>query len=142
LKYSIQEIKRPIRRRLQRIVEKEKDGDYRRRAMAILILNEGDSLSPLSRTLSASRTSIRTSRVRFIQFGEVGLVPERQGRSAETVTDILCTRLLELLDTHPGDYGYLGSRLTSEMLTEQLYELWSLEIHSSTVRRLLPKLGL
>ena len=132
---------RPVRRRLQRVVQKERDANYRRRATAILMLNKSTSVSETARRVSASRTSIRDWRVRFEEFGEVGLVPERQGRPAETVNETLCGYLLKLIEEQPGSYGYLSSRWSSEMLARQLYETWSVVIHSSTVRRLLPKLG-
>jgi len=126
---------------LQRIVQKERDGNYRRRAAAILMLNAGETVSQTARALSASRTSVRDWRGRFRRYGEVGLVPELQGRPPETVTETLCSQLLALIQKQPREYGYLGSRWTSEMLARQLYESWSMVIHASTVRRLLPRLG-
>ena len=141
MKNSIQEMNRPVRRRLQRIVQKERDANYRRRATALLMLNKCTSVSETARLVSASRTSIRGWRRRYERFGEAGLVPESQGRPAETVNETMCSHLLKLTHEQPGDYGYLGSRWTSEMLSRQLYETWSVVIHSSTVRRLLPKLG-
>jgi len=142
LKYSIQEMKRHVRRRLQRIVQKDQDANYRRRVTAMLMLNKRTSVSETARLVIASRTSIRDWRRRYEQFGEAGLVPESRGRPAETVNETTCSYLLKLIEEHPGDYGYLGSRWTSEMLARQLYESWSVVIHSSTVRRLLPKLGI
>ncbi len=142
MKNSIQEMNRPVRRRLQRIVQKQRDANYRRRATALLMLNKCTSVSETARLVSASRTSIRGWRRRYERFGEAGLVPESQGRPAETVNETMCSHLLKLIHEQPGDYGYLGSRWTSEMLSRQLYETWSVVIHSSTVRRLLPKLGI
>jgi len=57
------------------------------------------------------------------------------------VTDEVCRYLLELIGKSPNDYGYLGSRWNSEMLAEQVYQGMGIELHSSTVRRLLPNLG-
>ncbi len=141
MEISIQEMKRGVRRRLQRIVQKDKDGNYRRRATAMLMLNRSTSVSETARLVSASRTSIREWRGRYEQYGEAGLVPECRGRPTGTVNEATCGYLLKLIQEQPGDYGYLGSRWTSEMLARQLYESWSVVIHSSTVRRLLPKLG-
>jgi len=133
---------RPVRRRLQKVIQKHSDGNYRRRATAILLLNEGYNVSDTAKLTKATRRSIRDWRTRYESHGEVGLVPEEPGRPADTVTDKLCTTLLELLQKEPGDFGYLRSRWTSEMLAEQVYEHIGQPIHASTVRRLLPKLGI
>lgn len=140
--YSIEEMPRAVRRRLQRIVHKHNDGDYRRRAMAILLLNQGGSVSHTARSLQASRNSIRRWRHRYVHYGEAGLLPEVRGRREETVNEVLCAKLLALVQAQPGEYGYLRSRWTSEMLAEQLYETLAIPIHASTVRRLLPRLGI
>lgn len=139
---SINEIPRAIRRRLQRIAQNHRDGDYRRRTNAILLLYEGHNVTQTAAILKASRTSIRKWRGRYEDFGEAGLVPEQRGRPAATITEALCGKVLELVQTQPGDCGYLRSRWTSEMLAEQLYESESIPIHASTVRRLLPRLGI
>lgn len=138
---SIDRIPREVRRRLKRISQHNSDGNYRRRAMALLLLHKGNSVSQVAKVLQASRTSIYAWRERYQQYGEGGLIPERRGRREETVTEGLCAELLKLIQRQPGDYGYLRSRWTSEMLAHQLCAALSVAIHSSTVRRVLPKLG-
>lgn len=141
MEYSISEMNRAVRRRLQRVVQKHRDGHYRRRANALLLLHEGKTVSGVARLLQASRKSVRGWRRRYEQIGESGLVPEPRGRKETTVSEALCAKLLELVQKQPGDYGYLRSRWTSEMLSEQIYEALDVVIHASTVRRLLPRLG-
>jgi len=139
---SIDKIRRPVRRRLQTIIQKHKDANYRRRAIAIMLLNEGHSVSDTALRVKASRNSIRDWRSRYERHGEVGLIPEAAGRPAETVTDKLCTALLLLIQEEPRAYGYLRSRWTSEMLAAQINEQIKIPVHASTLRRLLPKLGI
>ena len=98
-------------------------------------------MSATAELVKASRSSIRDWRTRYETHGEVGLVPEEPGRPTETVNDKVCTVLLELIQKNPADFGYLRSRWTSEMLAEQVFEQSGQPIHSSTVRRLLPSLG-
>lgn len=141
MEHSINEIPRAVRRRLKKVSQKHSDGDYRRRANAILLLYEGYNVTQTAELVQASRTSIREWRGRYEAFGEAGLAPEPRGRPVETVTEALCAKLLELVQEQPDAYGYLRSRWTSEMLAEQLYETLSIAIHASTVRRLLPRLG-
>lgn len=133
---------RPVRRRLKRIVQKHSDADYRRRANALLFLRNGVGVQRTAQLLQASRNSIREWRRRYQLHGESGLAPESRGRPASTVNETLCAALLQLVATQPSDYGYLRSRWTSEMLALQLRAQLSVAIHDSTVRRLLPKLGI
>lgn len=140
MEHSIEMMPRAVRRRLTRVVRKDRDGDYRRRANALLLLHEGLAVSKTARLLLASRKSIRDWRARYLRFGEAGLVPQERGRQATTVTEELCARVLELLEQTPKEHGYLNSRWTSELLAKCLKAM-GVEIHASTVRRLLPELG-
>lgn len=139
--HSIEQMARPVRRRLEKVVQTHPDGDYRRRAGALLLLSAGERVSAIARYLQASANSVRKWRERYRTYGEAGLVPEPRGCKPTTVSEALCAKVLELVGTTPGEYGYLRSRWTSEMLADQLYEQLGVPIHASTVRRLLPTLG-
>jgi len=139
---SINEIPRAVRRRLKTISQKNSGPNYRRRANALLLLYDGYNVSQTAELMKASRTSVRLWRDRSIRLGEAGLVPGSRGRPVETVTDEVCVKLLELVQEKPSAYYYLRSRWSSEMLAKQLCKHLSMVIHSSTVRRLLPQLGI
>lgn len=126
---------------MTQVVRKARDADYRRRANALLLLHEGRSVSGTARLLHASRKSVGHWRSRYRRFGESGLVPQERGRQARTVTEGLCAKVLELLGDEPKSHGYLHSRWTSELLAACLRNLMGVDIHASTVRRLLPELG-
>ncbi len=142
MKHSINAIPRPVRRRLKRTMQKSKDIKHARRANAILLLYRDETVSDVSRILHAARSAIQYWRSRFEQFGEAGLVPEPAGCKPTTVTEAVGAHLLKLIDKQPSDYGYLRSRWTTEMLAEQTCDDLEIFIHASTVRRLLPKLGI
>ena len=57
------------------------------------------------------------------------------------MTDTLCAYLLTLVSQLPSVYGIGRSRWTSEVLAAQIDAALSKPIHASTVRRLLPRLG-
>lgn len=113
---SIEKMARAVRRRLLQVVRSHSDADYRRRANALLLLHDGTSVSEVAPVLHASRTSVRTWREGYRRFGEAGLVAQPKGRSATTVSEELCTQVLDLLEQEPKEYGYLHSRWTSELL--------------------------
>ena len=141
MKHSISKMPRPVRRRLRKVVQKSRCANHSRRAMAVLLRYEQYSISEISRQLRASRTSVKRWENLYLQFGESGLVPEKGGRPAATVNESVGEKLLELIAEQPKRYGYIRSRWTSEMLAEQIREQLNQFIHASTVRRLLPKLG-
>jgi transposase len=141
LEHSIERMPRAVRRRLTHVVRKDRDGDYRRRANALLLLHEGLAVSETARLLLTSRKSVREWRARYQRFGEAGLVLQGRGRQATTVTEELCAKVLELVEREPKEHGYLHSRWTSELLAECLKALMGVDIHASTIRRLLPELG-
>ena len=140
--YSIQEMNRPVRRRLKRVVHNEKDANYCRRANAMLLLHEGYCKSAVAGLLQAARTTLDDWLRRYQIYGEAGLVPERPGAPETTVNEALCARLLALIEQFPSVYGFHRSRWSSEMLALQLEEDLSVVIHASTIRRLLPKLNI
>ena len=141
MRNSIQEMKRGIRRRLKQVVQKHPDTNYRRRANAMLLLHAGNSKVEVARTLELSRSTLYDWITRYETHGEPGLIPESPGAPETTVTESLCGYLLTLVNQLPSAYGFGRSRWTSEMLARQLEEALSVSIHPSTVRRLLPKLG-
>jgi transposase len=122
-------------------MQKSKDHRHARRAHAILLLHEGYRVSGAARVLKAARSAIQTWRRQFEQFGEAGLISELAGRRPGTVTEAVTAHLLMLIEKSPEEYGYLRSRWTSEMLAGQLRQNLDMFIHASTVRRLLPRLG-
>jgi len=142
MKHSIQEMKRGIRRRMKHVVQKHPDGNYRRRANAMLLLHAGHNKAEVARTLSLSRSTLYDWIQRYETHGEAGLIPEPPGPPERTVNESLCAYLLELVSRLPSTYGFRRSRWTSEMLASQLEEDLSVPIHASTIRRLLPKLGI
>lgn len=126
---------------MTRILQKHPDGNYRRRANALLLLYEGYRKTDVARTLSMSRSTLYDWITRYETWGEAGLIPEPPGSPERTVSESLCAYLLELVRQLPSTYGYGRSRWTSEMLARQIALDLSVDIHPSTVRRLLPKLG-
>ncbi len=141
MRHSIEEMKRGIRRRLKRVVQKHPDANYSRRANAMLLLHAGQRKAEVARTLSLSRSTLYDWINRYEIYGETGLIPELPGAPESTVTESLCTYLLTLVTQLPSRHGFGRSRWTSEILAKQVEAELSIPIHPSTIRRLLPKLG-
>ena len=138
---SIQAMRRPTRRRLQRIVQNSPDKNHVRRALALLRLAAGETVSEAARSVCAARSTVQSWRGLYEEYGEAGLAPARPGRSAWTVTESVLEQLNQLLGKTPEDYGYLRATWTSELLAIELERHTGVAIHASTVRRILPRLG-
>ena len=128
---------RAERRRSQHAVRKPADADEGRRALAILRLMDGATVTEASGLLEAARFSVYRWVKRYHQLGLAGLHSDSRGRVHRTVTHELIERLHELLGQTPQAYGYLRSTWRSELLAKALGR----PIHPLTVRRLLPRLG-
>lgn len=139
--HSIEHIERWVKRRLKRNAQKESDANYQRRALAILMLAEGARVSEVAVKLAASENSVRKWRRLYENLGEVGLIPHPPGKPATLDADKIGTRLLELVAEAPSKYGYLRSTWASEMLAERIQKDLGIKMHSSTIRRWLPQLG-
>lgn len=139
--YSVTEIRRGIRRRLQRIVRKSADKDYARRALAMLRLYEMQGcVTVVAEGLCAARSSVQIGRSWYESHGEEGLVPQARGRPEWKASAAALTALTQWLESTPNDPGYLRSRWSSELLALVLHKQIGLEVHATTVRRWLKRL--
>lgn len=134
-------MKRPVRRRLRKVVQKASAQNHGRRAHAILLLWEsGGQVSWVAERLCAARSSINRWRALFEQYGEEGLSPLQRGRTDYKANPVVMEHLAELVDATPQDYGYLRSRWSSELLARELRRQRRVEVHATTVRRWLARL--
>ncbi len=138
---SLAGMRRPVRRRLARIIRRSRDSLVVRRATALLLLGRGRSAAEVARETEAARSSVQSWKFSFLREGEAGLLPKPRGPRPSTVTPSLIQHLLALVASHPGHHGYLRSTWTSELFALVLRREHGVPIHASTVRRLLKRLG-
>lgn len=138
--HSVLEIPRAVRRRLKRLAQKP--SEHGRRAHAILQLWEtGNCVARVARGLYAARSSVQRWRALFEEYGEQGLRPLERGRSEWKANDKVLESLAALTDSSPRDHGYLRSRWSSELLAIELQRRTGVQVHATTVRRWLKRLG-
>jgi transposase len=138
---SVTEMSRGVRRRLQRVVQRSRDKDYARRALALLHLWEsaGD-VSQAAHRVRAARSSVYRWQSLFESYGEEGLKPQSRGREDWKATHELLGVLEQLVQTDPRELGYLRSRWSSELLAKELQRRSGVKVHCSTIRRWLSRL--
>lgn len=128
-------------RRLTRASRQTEDPGLVRRALGLLQLNRCNNVSETARRVQAGRSTIYQWEDRFVARGIDGLRTKKRGPKPSTVTPALKGCLRGLLDRSPERFGYLTSRWTSRLLSKVLGRRFDYEIHASTIRRLLPKMG-
>lgn len=139
---SVIEIPRYERRQLQRTVQKTRDKDHARRALAILQLwHSGGCVAEVARRLCAARSSVNRWRAAYEEYGPAGLRPQPRGRSDYKANDKVLKALDKLMDSSPSDHGYIRSRWSSELLAIVLGERTGVRVHATTIRRWLAHLA-
>ena len=138
---SLVSLTRAQKRRFKRLIHKSSNARVVRRAQVLLQLASAASVSAIAEGLSVARSTVYRWAEQFEASGEAFLRECGSGRPPSTVDDTLLETLAELVEQPPGDYDYLRSTWTSEMLAETLSRLLSRYVHASTVRRWLVKLG-
>jgi len=129
------------RRKLKTLAQRSKDRGLARRASALAALLSGQSVSDVSRTLCAARSTLYRWVSWFQLNGVKGLARSRGGRRVRTVTEQLIKTVETLVEASPQTHGYLRSTWSSELLSRALWTHHGLQVHASTVRRVLNRHG-
>ena len=138
--HSVMEIPRAVRRRSKRLAQEP--SEHGRRAHAILLLWEtGNCVARVARGLYAACSSVQRWRALYEEYGEQGLRPLDRGRSEWKANEEVLGSLATLMDSSPRDHGYLRSRRSSELLAIELQRSIGVQVHATTVRRWLKRLG-
>ena len=138
---SIPSFLRAARRRLKHAIQKGRDPATVRRATAILLVVSLGSVTEAAELVAAARSSV----YRWLGWFELddinGLRSANLGRPVTTLTEEVIELLQDLMESSPRDHGYLRTRWSSELLAKEIHRQTGVEIHSSTVRRMLPALN-
>lgn len=138
----ITSIDRAERRRLQKIVQGSSDKRLSRRANAILLISRGYSRRRAAELLHAARSTVNRWCQRYEEDGIDGLKDQPQGKPTYLPADAITKILYMLLEVTPQVLGYQRSRWSTELLSLVLKKHAGIKVHSSTLRRWLPKLGI
>ena len=133
---------RSERRRIQKKMHKTRDKDECRRLNAILLLSSGRSVTEVSGLIAAARSSINRWVGWYPECGIEGLESSTRGCSRVLPFHQIGRMLKLMLQLSPQELGYQRSRWSTELMAIEINRMFSLQVHSSTIRRWLPKLGI
>lgn len=127
---------------MKKILHKTRDKDLCRRANAVLLVLKGETKSQVARVLQAGRSSVNRWITWYDAAGIDGLKTKGVGRPASQPKGFICGVLKLLVNHIPRTLGYQRSRWSSELFALLLHKLYRIVIHSSTLRRWLPQVGI
>jgi|TARA_Y100000031_G_scaffold152102_1_gene194588 transposase len=104
------------------------------------LYENGNNVAAAAREVRAARSSVHKWRSLYEAYGEEGLKPQRRGREPWKTDESALSELAGLLEREPGDFGYLRSRWSSELLARVLCTESGIAVHATTVRRWLREL--
>lgn len=128
--------------RLKKIVQWNPNRPLARRANAILLLAKGKSKTEIAELLQAARSSVNRWINWYITGGVDGLQADLPGRKVRFEPEFIGKLLRFMVGFRPQEFGYQRSRWNSELLSIVLREALNIVLHSSTIRRWLPKHGI
>ncbi|WP_391528947.1 IS630 family transposase [Photorhabdus akhurstii] len=128
--------------KMRKLIHKTRDKNYSRRLTALLMLNEGLTVTYVAKTLHAARSSINRWVEWFTLYGLEGLNSLPAGRPAVWDLTPLYSLLLFLLQQSPQEFGYLRSRWSLELMTHTLNELLNLSLTQSVLYRYFSQVGI
>ncbi len=108
--------------KMRKLIHKTRDKNYSRRLTALLMLNEGLTVTYVAKTLHAARSSINRWVEWFTLYGLEGLKSLPAGRPVVWELTPLYSLLLFLLQQSLQEFGYLRSRWSLELMTHTLNE--------------------
>ena len=124
--------------------EADEDGAYRvaRRIHAVLLCAENEHTSgEIAHLLKAPRSKVSFWLKQYEQRGEVSLLEgHRTGRPCG-LSKKQETRLVDVIESGPTAYDFLGGVWTSPMITRVIQEEFDLKYHPGHVRKILYRLG-
>ncbi|MFV7667894.1 IS630 family transposase [Shewanella algae] len=122
-------------------MHKTRDKDVCCRLNAILLLVSGRTVTEVSGLLAVARSSINRWVSWYTECGIEGLESSTRDRSCVLPFKQIAVVIKLLLQLPSQEPGYQRSRWSTESIALEVNRLFSLQVHSSTIRRWLPKLG-
>jgi transposase len=115
---------------------------YSRRAVALLALDDGQSVADVAALLGVSRQSVYNWMQAYEQSPRPNALQDRYGGGRPSLwTDTLERLLQDGLRCRPDDLGYLGWNWTVPLLRDYLDDETGCWLSEDTVRRQLQRLG-
>jgi transposase len=134
--------KRPtVKMALRRMLRKTNDKRLSIRIRIVLMNFGGQKVSLIAETVGCSDKTVRRVMNRFVEQGIGGLFDRREDNGELKLDEVYLSRLRELVDLVPQDFGYFRPTWTRELLVEVMARKIGIRIHPATMSRALRKIN-
>ncbi|WP_261850252.1 IS630 family transposase, partial [Pectobacterium araliae] len=130
------------RQLMQKTMQTTRDKNHYRRLAALLMLDDGISVSDVAKHLQAARSTVGRWINWFTQSGAEGLESRPAGRPPKWSPEPVLPLLSHLVDYSPQDVGWLRSRWSLELLTMEINGFFNINASRSTLYRWVKMAGL
>jgi len=130
------------RRQLRRYLKNPPDANFPGRALALLELDQGQTVAQVADLLGVSRQSVYNWVAAYTQDPSPRTLADQYGIGRPSLwTEELQTLLLTSMSQRPTQLGYAGVNWTVPLLQEHLYRLSGQWLSDDTIRRQLDRFG-
>ena len=134
-------LKRPARRRLQKLDRKHPSADVRVRIRVILKVAAGLSCNAAAREVGCVPSTAVRIVARFLREGEASVLDHRSENGTRKVDDDVRGRVRGILAGRPSDHGFERPTWTLEILREVIAQAVGVALSIAHVWRLAKRLG-
>jgi transposase len=134
-------VRGPVKRELRKLRQKTSDKGLAVRCQIILLWGEGQAWLEIAKGVGCSRSWVGRVIRRFRDHGIAGLYDRREDNGETKLDEQYLSKLYEIVDQQPTDFGYPRSTWTQELLAIVMKDLTGVEIHPATMSRALKMIG-
>ncbi len=134
-------VRGPVKRELRRLRQKTSDKGLAVRCQIILLWGEGEGWFEIAKGVGCSMSWVGRVIRRFRDHGIAGLYDRREDNGETKLDEQYLSRLYEIVDKQPTDFGYPRPTWTQELLAIVMKDLTGVSIHPATMSRALKRIG-
>jgi transposase len=134
-------VRGPVKRELRKLRQKTSDKGLAARCQIILLWGEGEVWFEIAKGVGCSMSWVGRVIRRFRDHGIAGLHDRREDNGETKLDEQYLSRLYEIVDKQPADFGYPRPTWTQELLAIVMKNLTGVEIHPGTMSRALKMIG-
>ena len=130
-----------VKRQIRRMQRQTRDKALAMRCQVILLAHTGQRSSRIAANVGFSVSWVKRVLAAFRCHGPASLYDGRADNGAVKLDEPYLSRLYDLVDASPQDYGYRRPTWTQELLAEVMGQLSGVKVHRSTMSRALALIG-
>jgi transposase len=134
-------VRGPVKRELRKLRQKTSDKGLAMRCQIILLWGENEPWFEIAKGVGCSMSWVGRVIRRFRDHGIAGLYDRREDNGETKLDEQYLSRLYEIVDQQPTDFGYPRSTWTQELLAIVMGDLTGVWIHPATMSRALKMIG-